>query len=722
MGVMWSVHAMAELQTSGLRMHWQDWTLTGVVIAIVAMFALYTHRFIKGVADFMAGGRCAGRYLICNARSQASSGVPSMTGAFEKLLVAGFTLSWWESILLPGLLFVGATGFVLYRYRETRALTLGQFFEMRYSRRFRLLAGAMGFIAGICNYGIFPAISARFFVFFLGLPMKTAIFGHLVPTYALVAALYLSCALGLAMLGGQVTLTVADCVSGLLTHLVYLIIIVTLLCMMSWPAVNEVLASNPPGYSLIDPFDQWKAPDFNFWFVAIYYVLSIYNSISWQSQHGFNSAARTAHEGRMGMILLNWRLYAKSVFLIMLVICAMTFIRHPMYKAQAAPVIDAVSKIDRGHSQSVYPIGSAEWLNDENVSRDQKQMLTPIALSFMLPIGIKGLFCAILIMGLMADDAGHMHSWGSIFIQDVVMPLRRESLPPKKHVRWLRMALAGVAVWAFMFSLLFSQKVPILFWWQITQSIFCAGVGIAIIGGLYWKKGTTAAAWAALGVGSALSGSGILLLYYWGEFVALCVRLGVVGSVGEMPRAFPFNFMWVSLAAAAVSVVVYAGVSVATSRKDFDLNAMLHRDVRARAKRTGRRSVIKRVGEFLGFDEDFTFWDRVVTGGLFAWALVWLVISVGGSVWNSAWDWPTSWWLNYWKVAGIAIPIVVAAGTFVWFGIGSAVDIRDFFRTLRTTKRNALDDGSVDAEKGVTGMREEAQAKPEGDVVSSHDY
>lgn len=721
MGVMWSVHALAELQTSGLRMHWLDWTLTGAVIAIVAIFAIYTHRFIKGVADFMAGGRCAGRYLICNARSQASSGVPSMTGAFEKLLVAGFTLSWWESILLPGLLLVGATGFVLYRYRETRALTLGQFFEMRYSRKFRLLAGALAFCAGICNYGIFPAISSRFFVYFLGLPVNVALFGHSVPTYVLVAALYLSCALGLAMLGGQVTLTVADCVGGLLTHLVYLIIIVTLLCIMNWPAVNEVLAANPPGYSLIDPFDQWKAPDFNFWFVAIYFALNIYNSISWQSQHGFNSAARTAHEGRMGMILVSWRLYAKAVMLIMLVICAMTFIRHPMYKDQAAPVIQAVSQIHHKATADTYAIGSADWINDENVPRIQKQMLTPIALSFMLPVGIKGLFCAILIMGLMADDAGHMHSWGSIFIQDVVMPLRGESLPPRRHVMLLRCALAGVAAWAFMFSLLFSQKVPILFWWQITESIFCAGVGIAIIGGLYWKKGTTPAAWAALIVGSLLSASGILLLYYWGAFVSLCVKLGFAASAAEMPPGFPLNFMWVSLAAAAVSVLVYVGVSLATSKKDFDLNAMLHRNVEVRPRQKERKSLLKRLGELLGFDEDFTFWDKVVTGGLFAWSILWLVIAVGGSVWNSAADWPVSWWLNYWKVAGIAIPIVVAAVTFIWFGIGSIVDIKDFFRTLRTTKRNALDDGSVDRGKAAA-PREVSGMTAEGDVVSSHDY
>ena len=263
-----------------------------------------------------------------------------------------------------------------------------------------------------------------------------------------------------------------------------------------------------------------------------------------------------------------------------------------------------------------------------------------------------------------------------------------------------------MAAWAFMFSLLFSQKVPILFWWQITESIFCAGVGIAIIGGLYWKKGTTVAAWtAAQLVGSLLSGAGILLLYYWGAFVGLSVKLGVVGSAADWPPSFPLNFMWVSLAAATVSVVVYAAVSLATSKKDFDLNAMLHRDVNARVRRKGR-SLVKRVGEFLGFDEDFTFWDKVVTGGLFAWSLLWLVIAVGGSVWNSRVGLADIVVVgNYWKVAGIWIPIVVAAATFVWFGIGSVVDIRDFFRTLRTTKRNALDDGSVGGREEIGGRR-----------------
>ena len=53
---------------------------------------------------------------------------------------------------------------MIYRYRETRAFTLGQFFEMRYSRRFRLFTGVLGFFAGIAaclSYGIVSLLTCR---------------------------------------------------------------------------------------------------------------------------------------------------------------------------------------------------------------------------------------------------------------------------------------------------------------------------------------------------------------------------------------------------------------------------------------------------------------------------------------------------------------------------------------------------------------------------------
>src|SRR5262245_34706280 len=114
-----------------------DWILVAVPILLILLFALYTRRFVKSVADFLAGGRCAGRYLIANAFGESASGVANTTSKFEIVLVSGFVMTFWDTLRLPIVLIVAVSGFVLYRYRQTRALTLAQFFEMRYSRRFR---------------------------------------------------------------------------------------------------------------------------------------------------------------------------------------------------------------------------------------------------------------------------------------------------------------------------------------------------------------------------------------------------------------------------------------------------------------------------------------------------------------------------------------------------------------------------------------------------------
>ena len=98
-----------------------DWVLVAATLALVLAFALYTRRFVKSVADFLAGGRCAGRYLLANARGESDSGLANTMSKFEMVLVAGFVLNFWEKVQVPVLLLVAVSGFVVYRYRETRA-------------------------------------------------------------------------------------------------------------------------------------------------------------------------------------------------------------------------------------------------------------------------------------------------------------------------------------------------------------------------------------------------------------------------------------------------------------------------------------------------------------------------------------------------------------------------------------------------------------------------
>src|SRR5438876_1202115 len=246
-----------------------DWILVAIPVFLILGFAFYTRRFVLSVADFLAGGRCAGRYLIANAFGESAAGVANTMSKFEIIMVSGFAVTFWNSLSAPILLLVAASGFVVYRFRETRALTLAQFFEMRYSRRFRLFMGGLAFIAGILNYGIFPAISSRFFIYFLDLPQTVHMGPVSLPTFSLIMFSYLSLTLLMVIIGGQVTLMVTDCVEGIFSHLVYLLIVLALLLAVGWNRIIDVMSMAPPGKSLINPFDAQAIPDFNFMFAVM---------------------------------------------------------------------------------------------------------------------------------------------------------------------------------------------------------------------------------------------------------------------------------------------------------------------------------------------------------------------------------------------------------------------------------------------------------------------
>ena len=93
-----------------------------------------------------------------------------MMASMEMFSRAGNSLNFWSA--LPGLLFFifNLLGLVTFRFRETRALTFHQLFEIRYSKSARVLASFLNVLSGLFNFGLLPALASRFFVYFCGFP------------------------------------------------------------------------------------------------------------------------------------------------------------------------------------------------------------------------------------------------------------------------------------------------------------------------------------------------------------------------------------------------------------------------------------------------------------------------------------------------------------------------------------------------------------------------
>lgn len=640
-------------------MHMQgwDWLMVALPLVLVVWLVARTRRMTRSVADFMAANRCARRYLLCTAQGESLYGLITAVAAFEMLYVAGFTIIWWQMLTVIAALLLALSGYVVYRYRQTRALTLSQFLEMRYSRNFRVFAGLVAFTAGVINFGIFPAVGARFFVHFCGLPEALLVAGHAVPTYALLMVFFVGTALLLTVAGGQITILIATFLEGLISSLFYIVVIAALLWLFSWDQITTALAAPPAGHSLLNPFDSLKLKDFNIWYVLLGIFTSCYAYGSWQGGHAFKSSAASPHEAKMANILGKWRDYARSLMFLLLAVCAYTYLHHADFAAGAAQVQDQLKHIANPAIQT--------------------QMTVPVALTHLLPEGIRGVLAAILLFAMLACDGSYMHSWGSILVQDVILPLRKAVMEPAAHLRLLRWAITGVAVFAFVFSLVFPQTDYILMFFAITGAIY-SGAGAVIVIGLYWRKGTTPAAWVSMCTGSTLAVTGLV--------------------IRQLDPQFPINGVWMQFIAQLGAISTYVIISLLTCKRDFDLDKLLHRGqyaVEANVSNAAPPGQKITWGRLAGFDAEFTRGDRWIAGGLFGWTMFFLVVFLAGLAWNLISPWPVAWWKSYWWIIGVIIPLIVGILTTIWFTIGGLKDLRSFFDALATARRDSTDNGRV---------------------------
>jgi SSS family solute:Na+ symporter len=670
-----------------------DWILLILPLLIVLAVGFYTAQFVKGVADFLSAGRLAGRYLLAVAQGEMQAGAVTFVAAFEVISRSGVTLTWWGWINNPFWVIVGISGFVFYRFRETRAMTLAQFFEIRYSKKFRFFCGIVGFVSGLLNFGIIPAIGARFFVYFLHLPTEVHFLGWPVPTHVALMAVFMVVTLTITLLGGLITMMITNCIEGIISQIFYLLLIFGLLSMFNWSEINTVLTSPPPGHSLLNPFDSMGLKDFNLWYVLMGMFLGLFGTGAWQFSGGYRTAAISAHESRMGNILSGWRGAGKAAVVTLLALCAMTFLQHADFSVQSAAAQADIQSITN--------------------SSVQTQMRIPVALSYLLPVGLKGALCAILLMGLFSGDSTHLHSWAGIFVQDILVPLRKKPFTAKQHMLILRLSVIGVALFAFFFGAFFNPADYIVMWWAITTSVYVGGAGAVIIGGLYWKKGTAAGAWAAMVTGSLLSVAGIVArqIFYTDEFSGVFSVFSPLRDQmhGTFGTDFPLNFMQMSFFTALITIGLYVVISLLTCRGNFNMDRMLHRGeyadkqpeeiAAAKAEiKVGGVPAPKKVswwGKIIGLDDQFSKGDKWIAVGLFWWNMVWFIIFAIGSLWNIFAPWPVSSWSMFWHIAAIGLPVFISVVTAVWFTWGGVRDIKRLFQLLRIHRADERDDGTV---------------------------
>lgn len=78
-----------------MNMNLLDWSIFAVCLAVMMGGILLARSQMRSVADFLAAGRTAGRYLLSLSQGMAGLGAITIVGLLEMNYVAGFSMSWW---------------------------------------------------------------------------------------------------------------------------------------------------------------------------------------------------------------------------------------------------------------------------------------------------------------------------------------------------------------------------------------------------------------------------------------------------------------------------------------------------------------------------------------------------------------------------------------------------------------------------------------------------
>ena len=752
---------------------WYHWLIVLVPVIGVCIAAWRCRRYVRSVSDFLVAGRCAGRYVLLSGGMMGGLSVVTFVGNAEVHYNTGYGMNYWNQILLPMSIVMSMFGWINYRFRETRAMSSGQFLEMRYSRGVRRLAAVLRGTADALANCIGPAVAVRFLVYLLGIPHRFEAFGRTFQTFPFMLAGCICIAVFFILCGGRISLLVTDAVQGLVAYPIFVIMCVYIFTEFSWTnEISAVMADRVPHESFMNPYDISELRDFNLFALVVTVFHRIFGG-AWVG-NGYGTVARSPHEQKMAGITGNFGTGFSALLPILFVLALLAVMNHKNFADDAHAFLQELSvrvsdelTADSGIAAAVgerlaeLPVQRHEIGVDPPLSRASNldtpyldavrqtylekipdpdaanklyqgyrttymQQMLPMVIRNFFPRWLTALLVMLCILLVVSTDDTRIFDSTNTWIQDFVLPFFKKPPSQKNHLLLFKsgVVLMGVIFWCGSYFL--AQMDYINMFVSIACSIWIAGAGVVVTGGLYWRRGTSAGAYSALAAGGLIALAGSLVQRNWQTgvcpwLVAHGLDSGVRHFLASVPHwlhvhpwidwevsdelwpvKFPINSTEIGFIADLVAYFLYFTVSLATCREPFNLERMLHRGKWSGADEKKNIHVKLTwktlVNHFVSITPEYSRGDKIITWFVFVYTVFYkfLFAFVGAYMASKAFHWGVREWSGYFFVVTLAVPFVLGIGTTVWFTIGSILDIRRLFIDLEKRKRDALDNGMVE--------------------------
>lgn len=412
-----------------------DWFALGVYLLGITVIGVWTVLRVKDTADFFMGGRRFGKvFMLFFAFGSGTSGDQAI-GVAAKTYTNGMSGIWYQ------LLWLFATPFywlIAPVFRRMRALTNGDYYEVRYGSATAGLYTLVGVLQLTVNMGVILLGSAS---------AIEAISGGEIPRFWAVAVMTALFVLyGVA--GGLGAAIVTDLVQGILTVLLsFMVLPFALEAVGGFAGLHRSIA-DPHMFSLVTP------GEINLFHVAIFGVNSLVGIVTQPHIMGVCAAGRKEMDGRVGFAGGNLLKRVCTVAWMLTGLCAVVLL------------IDEDPDLVYGR-----------------MARDILPRVMP---------GLIGVFIAALLASVMSSCDAFMVSSSGLFTQNFYRRFLARDKSETHYVNVGRAASCVIVAAAIFFASRLSNVVQGLEWFWKIQAM----MGPAFWLGLFWRRTTPAGAWA----------------------------------------------------------------------------------------------------------------------------------------------------------------------------------------------------------------------------------
>ncbi|MCA9041013.1 MAG: sodium:solute symporter family protein [Planctomycetaceae bacterium] len=452
-----------------------DWGIVLIYLAGSAVVGLWANKYVGNLSDYLVAGRTLRIRLALASMTGTELGLVTVMYMSQLGFTNQYAALYLGVLEAVALLIVGGTGFVVVKLRQSAVMTIPEYYEKRYSSGVRVLGGTVMVLAGVLNMGLFLKAGSIFVTALTGLSDPQLL--KWVMTGMLLLVLFYT------VLGGMVSVVITDLIQFFVLGISLLIACGFILGNLELDGLQKI-ATDQFGY--VNPFDSTKP----------------YNSET--KEAAFNVLKETDRNGIGFMTLLKDLIVVGAACFLWPTTASRTLSVKNTQVARQLYFWSAIPLLARRAIPVLLGLGAFAYfatnidLGNEFMQQVQQEKVStlsamPLYLAKLIPTGLLGIIAAGMLAAFMSTHDTYLLTWSSVITQDICAPLFGP-ISQRTRILITRISIVVIGIMLLIWGLWYELSSDLWVYLAITGTIYFAGALPAIVGGLYWKRGTSQAA------------------------------------------------------------------------------------------------------------------------------------------------------------------------------------------------------------------------------------